>query len=92
MSLPRFFLFIEETRRLKAIHYSELCDIHAISICNVKYYKELKACFDMIYKEPEKLPEAPPMPNTDKTPVLDIAGSDAKYAIMSARASVKRGI
>jgi hypothetical protein len=81
MDARRFFAMVKGLRRVRSWEFLQLCDIAAIPICDVEYYKQVRATF---------LPPAnrPVVPDSSSHAV-DSAGPEAMWAFMTAVVSKK---
>ena len=92
MPASQFFVMLDECMFIQAQHYAQLCDIQAISICNVKYFDEIKIKYtDIILgKKRITIDDLPDEAKEAVRPTFDADSEDAKYAVMRALAMVKQ--
>jgi hypothetical protein len=84
MPWPRFTLMLSEGRRWRAVDYSELCDIQAVSICTTDWYKAQKALYSMQINGADPLPVAPALPRGDAIPAESPQAAGAMFALCGA--------
>lgn len=90
MPITQFFLMLDQSMIIRALHYSELCDIQAIGLCKIEYFKELKEKYqNVIHGKTNEEPEWTPKPKTKE--YVDSASPEAKNAIFRMLSIVKQG-
>lgn len=89
MPWAQFLLMLKEGRILLARENSTLANLHAISTCNVEYYKVLKRQFHEEIFGDEPLPELPALP---AGAMVDASGVEAQNVLMGMCRALKGGL
>lgn len=88
MPVTQFFRMLDESLKIRANHYAELCDIQAISICGARYHDEIRQKYkDIASGDKEIIPPPPPDP---LHPVFKSDSEDARASMFNMISIIKR--